>query len=240
MFRMKVEIWSDVMCPFCYIGKRNFEEALNKFSEKSSVETVWRSFQLDPTLPKNGSSETTYSYLAEKKGFSEEQARQMTDSVAQRAAESGLKLHFEKAVVANTFDAHRLSHFAQRQGLGNEIEEQLFSAHFSGGENIADNDVLVKLGQSIGLNGEEISEMLQSTEFSNEVNADIREASVLGVRGVPFFVFNRKYAVSGAQPSEVFLQTLEKSFAEWRAANPLPVFVQVSEGPSCTPESGCN
>lgn len=237
---MKVEVWSDIMCPFCYIGKRNYEEALRDFSDSAAIETIWKSFQLDPTLPKSGSGMDTYTYLAERKGFSVEQARQMTDSLADRALESGLKLNFEKAVVANTFDAHRLTHLAQTKGLGSEMEEELFKAHFEKGEDVADPAVLQKLGVLAGLEEEELREMLKSSQFTENVKFDISEAGQLGVRGVPFFVFNRKYAVSGAQPKEAFLQTLEKAFGEWRADNPQTVFQSVSEGPSCTPDSGCN
>lgn len=236
---MKVEIWSDIMCPFCYLGKRHYEEALQELAEGSPVETVWKSFQLDPTLPKHGPATDTYSYLADKKGFSVEQARQMTKSLAERAIESGLNLRFETAVVANTFDAHRLTHLAQQQGLGSEIEEQLFEAHFSKGENVADADVLTRLGKSVGLDEAEVSEMLAGDRFAADVKSDIGEAGMLGVRGVPFFVFNRKYAISGAQPKEAFVQTLEKALAEWRAENPAPVFLEEGEGPSCSPESGC-
>lgn len=236
---MKVEIWSDIMCPFCYLGKHRYEEALEEFADRAHVQTEWKSFQLDPTIPKNSPGTDTYTYLSERKGMSVERARQMTDNLTTQAAESGVTLDFEKAVVANTFDAHRLSHLAQKQGLGNEIEEKLFEAHFANGKDVSDKTVLKQIGESVGLSEAEISAMFDNNLFSDVVKADIAEAGQLGVRGVPFFVFNRKYAVSGAQPKEVFLQTLEKSFAEWRAENPLPVFTTVAAGSVCDPETGC-
>lgn len=237
---MKVEIWSDVVCPFCYLGKHIYEEALNEFSEKEFVETIWKSFQLDPTLPKDAPAMSTYEYLSEKKGMPVSQARQMTDQLATRAAESGLEFHFDKAVIANTFDAHRLNHLGQAKGLGSEIEEKLFEAHFTNGENVADKNVLQKIGEAVGIPVAEVEKVVEGSDFSGEVNADIQEARMLGVRGVPFFVFNRKYAVSGAQPKEVFLKTLEKAFAEWRSENPVPTIVSTSEGASCNIDGECN
>lgn len=237
---MKVEIWSDVMCPFCYLGKHRYEQALAQFAERDYVITEWKSFQLDPTLPKEGLSTNTYTYLSERKGMSIDRARQMTEGLSAQAAAEGITLDFEKAIIANTFDAHRLTHLAKRQGFGNEIEEKLFEAHFVNGEDISDKVVLTTLGKSVGLKEDQIQEMFEKDQFKEEVKAEITEAAKLGIRGVPFFVFNRKYAVSGAQPQEVFLQTLEKAFAEWRKDNPVPAFTTVADGPVCDPESGCD
>ncbi|WP_257656461.1 DsbA family oxidoreductase [Parapedobacter lycopersici] len=235
---MKVEVWSDIMCPFCYIGKHNYEHALQQFADAAAVELEWKSFQLDPTLAKNTSYGDTYQYLSDRKGISLAQAEEMTANVARAGAAAGLQFHFDRAIVTNTFDAHRLLHFAKARQLGNELKEKLFHAHFTAGKNVGDTATLVTLAAEIGLDGGDAQQVLQSNQYADEVAADIREARQIGIQGVPFFIFNRKYAVSGAQPTAVFLQTLEKSFAEWRSDHP-KVTLEVSEGPSCSPDGTC-
>lgn len=236
---MKVEIWSDVMCPFCYLGKYRYEKALEEFPDRAYIQTEWKSFQLDPTLPKKGSGITTYEYLSERKGMHLSQVKQMTEGLSAQAAAEGITLNFGQAVIANSFDAHRLVHLAQEKGLGNEVEEKLFMAHFVDGKDVSDASVLTEIGVSLGLKAEEVQDMLEKGLYEQEVKEDIQLAARFGIRGVPFFVFNRKYAVSGAQPKEVFAQTLEKAYAEWRQENPLPAFTTVAEGPVCDPETGC-
>lgn len=207
---MKVEIWSDVMCPFCYIGKRRFEEALDQFPGKEQMEIEWKSFQLNPGL-KTDPSKSINEFLAEHKGISVAQAKQMNDRVTEMAKDAGLQYDFDKAIAANSFDAHRLSHFAKQHGKQDAMEELLFKAYFTEGKNTADHTTLVQLAVEAGLNGEKTKAMLEGNEFSDAVNADIYEAQQVGAHGVPFFVFDNKYAVSGAQPSRVFLQALNKA-----------------------------
>lgn len=235
--KMQVEIWSDVMCPFCYIGKRKFETALAQFTGKDEIEVVWKSFQLDPNQP-TIPDKTVQQYLAERKGMSLQQAQQMTDHVTNVAKQAGLTFHFDKAVTANSFDAHRLSHLAKQRGLQNELEEQLFAAYFTHGKNTADLATLVQLGTDIGLDAEEIKTVLQSNQYADDVRTDIYEARQLGVRGVPFFVFNRKYAVSGAQESQTFLGAIETSFSEWKKAMEASKLITV-EGAVCTMDGEC-
>lgn len=236
---MKVEIWSDVMCPFCYIGKRKFEQAMQQFDHAENIELEWHSFQLDPGI-QAGHGKNLYEYLSERKGISVEQSVAMHDNVVKMAEEVGLTYNFDKAVVANSFDAHRLIQLAKKNGLGDEIEEKLFKAYFTDGKDFANHSVLSEIGREIGLNAEEVEQVLTDPNaYADAVRKDITEASRIGVRGVPFFVFDRKFAVSGAQPSEVFLNTLNKSFGEWRQANPA-FEMQVAEGPSCTPEGECD
>ncbi len=206
---MKIEIWSDVMCPFCYIGKRKFELALKEFPHRDEVEIIWKSFQLDPSI-QTDTNKSAYQFLAERKGISNEQAIQMHSNVTNIAKEVGIEFNFEKAVVANSFDAHRFSHLAKQKGLQNEAEESLFKAYFTEGKNTADYNTLVQIGNEIGMDGEEVKQVLLNNEFADEVKHDINEAEQFGISGVPFFVFNRKYAISGAQSSDVFLQTLNK------------------------------
>lgn len=244
--KMKVEIWSDIMCPFCYIGKRRYETALSQFGHKGYVETVWKSFQLDPTIPEYfDRSVNVYQYLADRKGMSYEQSLKMHLNVVQMAKDAGLEYNFDKAVVANSYKAHRMLQLAKDKGKGDEAEERLFSAYFTEGKDFGSTEVLISLGNDIGLTAGEVTEALTEDLYANRVEEDIQEAREIGVTGVPFFVFNRKYAISGAQPSEGFLQALEKSFAEWRKENPLSPFEFISEagdqttGQVCTPEGNC-
>lgn len=212
--RMKIEIWSDVMCPFCYIGKRKFEKALAQFPDKEKVELEWKSFQLSPEM-KTDTSITAYESLAKHKGISVEQAKAMNEQVVAMAADVGLEYNMEKAVVANSFNAHRFTHFAKAQGKQDEAEELLFRSYFTDGKNIDDFATLIDLGKQIGLDSAALKTALENNSFADEVRHDIYESQQLGVRGVPFFVFDRIYGVSGAQPTEVFGQTLQKSFDEW-------------------------
>jgi len=211
--KMKVEIWSDVMCPFCYIGKRRLEAALAQFPHRDQVEVVWKSFQLDPNL-KTEPAKSVKQSLAEKKGWSPEQTDQTMAYVVNMAKEAGLAYDFDKAVVANSFDAHRFSHLAKKYGKQDEAEERLFAAYFIEGKNTADHQTLIQLGTEIGLDPAEVARVLAGNDYADDVQTDIYESRQVGVTGVPFFVFNDKYTVSGAQGSGVFLQVLEKVWEE--------------------------
>ncbi len=210
---MKINIWSDVRCPFCYIGKRKFERALERFPHKEQVEVVWRSFQLDPGL-KTDPDLHAYDYLAKVKGLHRDQVVQMHDHVKKAAADVGLEFDFDHAIVANSFNAHRLIQFAKEQGMGNEAEEKLFKAHFTEGKNIDDRQTLVELGSELGLDGRQIELMLDSDMYSKSVEEDEAMARSIGIRGVPFFIINDAVAVSGAQSPALFLQALEKAWEE--------------------------
>ena len=234
---MKVEIWSDVMCPFCYIGKRRFEEALQQFDHKDKIEIEWKSFQLNPDLVTDAALSFTQ-YLADAKGWTIDYAEKLNADVTRMAAEVGLTYNFDKAVVANSFNAHRLSHLAKSRGLGIAAEEALFKAYFTDGKNIDDETTLVELGVSIGLEAEETLQALQGDAFAEDVKQDIAEAQYLGIRGVPFFVLNEKYAISGAQAVPVFEETLNKAFDEWQNDHMRPDRNIIS-GDSCTTEGHC-
>lgn len=232
---MKVEIWSDIMCPFCYIGKRNFEQALKKFEHKGDIEVQWRSFELSPDL-KTNPSKSTYEHLAENKGWTLDYTKKVHDQLTQRAKEAGLDYNFDTVIPANSFNAHRLSHLALAHNLQNEIEERLFAAHFTEGKNIDDDETLIQLGKETGLPEKEIRDMLQSNKYSDEVEKDKYMARQVGVQGVPFFVFNNKYAVSGAQPVEIFLQTLTQAYEEF---NQEKKSISPIEGESCSIDGNC-
>ncbi len=216
---MKVEIWSDVMCPFCYIGKRHFEKAIEKLPFKGDIEIEWKSFQLNPDYH-NTTKEDLYTYLARAKGMSVDQAKQMTGQVEGMASNVGLELNFAKNIPANSFDAHRFLHFAKSKGLQNEAEEALFKAHFMEARDIANHETLIGIAKELGLGEAETSEVLKGEDFADAVRYDVYESQQLGIRGVPYFVFDRKYALSGAQPIPAFEQAIVQSFTEWQATQP--------------------
>jgi predicted DsbA family dithiol-disulfide isomerase len=228
--KLKVEIWSDVMCPFCYIGKRRFENALEQFEHKDAVEIVWKSYQLDPTMQSN-TGQNLNEYLAERKGISLEKSEQMHAQMTGMAAELGLEYNFDKAVMANSFDAHRLSHLAKTAGVQDALEEALFKAYFTDGKNIADKETLIELGTNTGLDTETVKQALNSNQYAEEVQQDIYEANQIGVRGVPYFVLGDKYAVSGAQQAETFLGALQQT---WNEVGPTQI-----DGPVCGPDGEC-
>jgi len=235
--KMKVEIWSDIMCPFCYIGKRKFESAMETFNAADHIELEWYSFQLDPDV-KSGEGKNLYQYLSERKSIAYQQSVEMHKQVTDMAAVAGLEYNFDKAVVANSFDAHRLIQLAKTKGLGDAAEERLFRAYFTEGKDISNYAVLKELGNDIGLKHAEVDEMLCSDAYTENVQHDIREAAQIGVRGVPFFVFNRKFAVSGAQPPEVFSQALQQSYADWYKNQPAAI-TEIGTGAVCTPGGDC-
>lgn len=232
---MKVEIWSDVMCPFCYVGKKNFENALVQLPFADKIEVEWKSFQLDPDLPVEGLDMSTKDYLAQRKGMPAAQIQGMMDNLQQAGNAVGIDFKQDQSIPVNTIRAHRLIHFAQAQGKGNEAEEALFLAHFTNGKNVGDIEVLVAIAQEIGLNAEEARTFLISDAQLEEVNADIAEARTLGVSGVPFFVLDRKYGVSGAQPTEAFVEALTQAYQE---SQPKFEMKGGSDAGACGPE-GC-
>ncbi|MCC6792864.1 MAG: DsbA family oxidoreductase [Thermomicrobiales bacterium] len=205
---MRVEIWSDVVCPWCYIGKRRFEKALATFEHADEVEVVWRSFQLNPAQPK-GVREPLEESLAAKFGSSVEQVRAMNEHVASLAAAEGLAYDFARYNVVNTFDAHRLAHLAAAHGLGAELHERFLRAQLVEGEVLDDPETLVRLAAEVGVPEADARRVLAGDAYAAEVDADAREAMALGGNGVPFFVIDRRYGISGAQPVEVFLRALE-------------------------------
>ncbi len=206
---MKIEIWSDYVCPFCYIGKKQLEQAIEDTGLGGQVELVYKSYQLDPNTPVD-SNITVYESLAKKYGMSLEKAKEMTLGVTARAKEVGLNYDFSNLMEENTLKAHRLVKWAEQQGDVTALVEALLHSHFIEGKRIGQEEVLLDIAEQVGLQREQVAKILAVDEFKNEVEADIQEGLQLGVRGVPFFVLNRKYGISGAQPQEVFEDTLRK------------------------------
>ncbi len=203
-----VEIWSDMVCPFCYIGKRNFEAALSRFAKKDGVKIIWKSFELDPNAEyKPGVS--IHESLAAKYGQSVEWAKKATAQVTEMAAGAGLKFAIDRTAGTNTFDAHRLVHLAARHGLQDRAEERFFAAYFVEGKQIGDKTVLADLAGEIGIPPDETAALLDGDGYSKGVRDDEEEGRDLGINAVPCFVINRKYMVKGAQPPDAFLKALE-------------------------------
>ena len=210
---MKVEVWSDVACPFCYVGKRRFAEALAAFPHRDQVEVVWRSFQLNPGL-RTDTATSLLDYLVREKGIPRERAAMMNARVGEMGAEVGIAFDFAHAVPANTFEAHKLLQFASRQGLGDAAMERVFRAYFTEGRNVDDRATLLELGTDVGLDRSALEKALADDDIAYAVRSEMGEASELGISGVPFFVLDRKFGVSGAQETGVFLNALEQAFHE--------------------------
>ncbi len=230
---MRVEIWSDVVCPWCYIGKRRFEQALAGFSNRDEVEVVWRSFELDPSAPPERTGDYA-GHLAGKYGVPLAQAQQMLDTMTATAAQEGLDFSFATARPGSTFDAHRLLHLAADRGVQGAVKERLMRATFTEGEPIGDHDALVRLGAEAGLDADEAREVLASDRYAAEVRGDEQQARAYGITGVPFFVVDGRYGVSGAQPAEALGQVLAQAWAE---RSPLQVVAAGSPGPGCDGDS---
>lgn len=210
---MTVEIWSDIVCPWCYIGKRRFESALARFEHRDQVELVWRSFELDPHAPQQFAG-TLNEMLAQKKGMSVAQAAGLNAQVTQLAAAEGLDYRLDQARPGNTFDAHRLIHLAAEHGFRSAVKERLMRAYFTEGLPIGDADTLVTIGAGAGIPAETVREMLAGNAYADAVRADQDRAAGFGIRGVPFFAIDARYGVSGAQSAAVLLDALERAWAD--------------------------
>lgn len=233
---MKIEVWSDYVCPFCYIGKRKLEEAIADFPHKEDVEVIFKSYQLDPNAPRyNG--QDYYETLAKKFG-SMEQVKQMTNHVKQQANLVGLDFQFDTMKQTNTFDAHRLAKFAELKGKGAAISEALLSAHFLESKDVGNIDELAEIAASVGLDKEEALAILRKEQsFREEVETDLQEATQFQITGVPFFIINRKYAISGAQPTETFTQALQQVWEEENKTSPFQTIGNNED--TCGPD-GCD
>jgi len=238
---MKIEVWSDFVCPFCHIGKRRLEMALDQFPHKNDVEVEFKSFELDPNAPLY-SGKSIHEAIASKYGMSVEEAKKNNEQLGQHAASVGLTFNFEDMKPTNTFDSHRLAKWAKEQGLEQEeaITENLLLAYFTDGKIISDVEVLADIAADSGLDRQAALEVLNDkTAYANDVRVDEAVAHQYGVSGVPYFIVNQKYAISGAQPLETFVGALQKV---WEEENPKPVFQDLSSdtstGAVCT-DDGC-
>lgn len=209
---MKVEIWSDVACPFCWIGKTSFDRALARFEHADETEVIWRSYQLGPGMPREMDGDI-YDVLSAKYGGTRDDAKKMNGRVAAMAEEVGVDMNSDAIRPTNTLDAHRLIHFARPLGKEAEVKERLFEAYFRDGSNISDVGVLRRAAADVGLDPEAAAEMLESGDYSIAVQAEQEQAHELGISAVPTFVFDRASAVQGAQSEELLLQALDTAWA---------------------------
>lgn len=224
---MEIEIWSDVVCPWCFIGKRRLESALERFEHRDAVHVHWRAFELDPTAPARREGDYV-TRLAEKYGTDRPQAQQMVDTMTETAAREGLDFRFDLAEPGNTFDAHRLLHLAGERGCQDAVKERLLLATFTQGEPIGDRDTLVRLAAEAGLDAQEARDVLVAGTYADQVRAEEALAQQFGASGVPFFVVDRRYGVAGAQPAGVLLEVLDKA---WADSHPAPL-ITVGAGPT--------
>lgn len=213
--RIKVDIWSDIACPWCYVGKRRFEAALAKFPQRDQVEVVWHSFELDSSAPLVNPMNARDN-LAAKYGKTSEGAQKMLDHMTGMAAGEGLDFHFGTLKLTNTFQGHQVIHLAAEHGLQDAMKERLLKAYLSEGENLGDVDTLVRLAEDVGLSGAKVRAALEQQTYAQAVRNDEARARAYGISGVPFFVLNDKYGVSGAQSPEVFLSALGQVWQEQR------------------------
>lgn len=234
---MKVDIWSDIRCPFCYVGKKNFEKGLANFKEKSKIEITWHSFQLNPEL-ETQLDKNSLENFSERKGVSIAEAKEMYQHVVKAGEIAGIEFNLEGQKVANSYKGHLLLQFAATKNVANEMEEELFKAQFIDGRNIDDEKTLIEIGKSLSLNEDEIKSALNSDDFKYAVAKDVALASQMGINAVPFFVINDKYGVSGAQPSEVFQEVLEKSWEEF--SNGDQGLKIIHSGETCDTEGNCD
>ena len=234
---MKVNIWSDIRCPFCYVGKKKFEKALAQFPHAEEIEVTWHSFQLDPNLVTQPDT-NPYDYFSKAKGIPVIQAKAMHEHAKKAGKEVGIDFNFDESKVANSFRGHLLIQLAKEKNLADAMEEALFEAQFISGKNIDDEAVLLETGKSVGLTEVEIKNALASDEMAHAVTQDGLMARQLSINAVPFFVFNDKYGVSGAQQPEHFLEVLTKSFEEFSAGDKgLQI---ISQGESCDTDGNCD
>lgn len=228
---MRVDIWSDVVCPWCYIGKRRFEQAIARFPHAAEIELTWRSFELDPSAPPSPEQPARYTdRLAQKYGTTTERAQSMIDRMTSVAAEEGLTFRFDIARGGNTFDAHRLLHLALHKGIQDELKEKLDHATFTEGLPVSDHQALTEVAVGVGLDEIEAKEVLTSDLYADAVRADEAQAHAYGISAVPFFVIDDKYGIAGAQSPDVIGAALERA---WNERSPLTVLSQGVGGEAC-------
>jgi predicted DsbA family dithiol-disulfide isomerase len=234
MSKLRVDVWSDIACPWCFVGKRRLEAALERFPHGAEVEVVWHAFELDPTAPRERDVSQSYAErLAKKYGFPVAQAQARISQMTETAKADGIAFDFEHIRPGNTFDAHRLIHLAEALGQQDAVKERFLQAYLAEGEAIGDPQALQRLAVEAGLPAAEVERVLSSDAYATEVRADEQNARELGISGVPFFVLDQRLALSGAQPAEVFLSALSQA---WQTRAPQPVVF--AEGAACGPD-GC-
>ena len=237
--KMKVEVWTDIMCPYCYLGKIHYEKALRQFAHADEIELEWKAFQLNPDLPDKGKGYPVTDYLINSVGYPEEGSKSMFESLKKLADEAGVKFNLQNAIAANTHDAHRLIKLASKRGLDSAVLMKLSKAYFEEAKDYSDWNLLISIGKEVGLEEDEITTMLESDEYSYEIKQDIQEAGNLGFDTVPTFLMDRRQAIVGSEPVELFLKVLNKAYNAWKSRNTEAVKPEVIKGLSCSADGTC-
>ena len=237
--KMKVEVWTDIMCPYCYIGKIHYEKALRQFEHADDVELEWKSFQLNPDLPGNGKGYALAHYLTQIVGMSEDKMNLMFSGVKKLAEDAGVTSNLPNAFAANTRDAHRLVKLAATKGMESEVLRDLTKAYFEDGTDYSDRKLLLSIGMKAGLEEEEINEMLDSEAYLYEIKQDMQEMANLGFDTVPTFLMDRRQAIVGSEPIDLFLKVLRKAHNNWKSRNEKEQEIKVSKGNSCSADGEC-
>lgn len=239
--KMKIEVWSDIMCPYCYIGKLHYEKALEQFEYKDQIELEWKAFMLNPDLPGKGKGIPVMDYLHKTMGLPEEDINKMNKQIAELAKENKVESNLENAIAANSLDAHRLIKLAATKGADTKAMQLLSKAYFEEAKDYSDHNVLTEIGVEAGLTKKEVQNLLSTDDYAYEVKQDIQEANNLGFDTVPTFLFNRKHALVGSQPVGAFLKTLQKSFLKWKKQDRnQDENVDVTKGKSCSTDGTCD
>lgn len=237
--KMKVEVWTDIMCPYCYLGKIHYEKALRQFDHADEIELEWKAFQLNPNLPDKGNGYPVKEYLINSAGYPENAIKSMFENLKKLADQAGVWFNLENSLAANTHDAHRLIKLASKKGLDSVVLMKLSKAYFEEAKDYSDWDLLISIGKEVGLQEDEIRSMLESDEFSYEIKQDIQEAGNLGFDTVPTFLFDRKQAIIGSEPVQLFLEVLNKSYNNWKSRITESVKPEIIKGKSCSIDGTC-
>ncbi len=241
MSKMKIEIWSDIACPYCYIGKRKLENALEQFPNKEDIELVWHSYELEPELPKESLESKIYGYFADKYSKSESEAYESMAKITLKAKEVGLDFDFDNLIIANTSDALRLVKLANKSNLATEAEEVLFDAYFVKGKDVSDKETLIQLGTKIGLKESDITTMLASDKYLSDIREDIKYSETeLKLEYIPFYVFNNKQTVQGSIATEEYLKVLTEAYTEWKQGGISTEKGDIISGQSCSIDGVCS
>ncbi len=237
--KMKVEVWTDIMCPYCYIGKKFYEKALSQFEHADDIELEWKAFQLNPELPDKGNGVSLIDYFNNHVGIPEEKYNSMFEVIKKLAEDAEVGFNLPNAIAANTHDAHRLIKLAAKKGLDSKVLNKLSKAYFEEAKDYSDHSLLVSIGKEVGMDEDEILNMLNSDDFRYEIKQDIQEAANLGFDTVPTFLIDRRQAIVGSEPVALYLEVLNKAYNVWKARNDEQIKPEVIVGKSCSADGTC-
>lgn len=236
---MKIEVWTDIMCPYCYIGKKFYEKAIEQFEHADEIDLEWKAFQLNPNLPDKGNGVPVVEYLTGQMGLSNSKLKTMFDSLEKLSEEAGAHFNLPNAIAANTNDAHRLIKLAATKGVDSAVLNALSKAYFEEGKDYSDIDLLVSIGLEAGLEEQEIRDMLNGDQYKYEIKQDIQEAANLGFDTVPTFLMDRRQAIVGSEPASLFVKVLNKAYNAWKSRTDEAAKPEISKGKSCSIDGTC-